>query len=91
MTQRILKYEVPAYGRHFSMAAQDFVPLCVQMQNGKPCLWAVVTAVGEVKSLLVNLTVLGTGHEFDLDQVGRYVGTFQQDGFVGHVFCEVVK
>lgn len=91
---RILKYDVVIGRRSFRLDAKEFKPLCVQMQNGKPFLWAVVETpdfTEESRVVVVVITVIATGQNFDANTTGQYVGTFQQDGFVGHVFCEVVK
>ena len=62
-------------------------PLCVQMQNGEPYLWARVQ-VGS-PPCTTRFRVTGTGH--DLGAVGRYIGTFQLHGvgsLVFHVFAD---
>lgn len=61
-------------------------PLCVQMQDGKPCLWARVT-VGN-PTLIHHFRIAGTGHELG-DNVGRHIDSFQTlSGLVFHVFAE---
>jgi len=63
--------------------------LCVQMQDGIPCMWAMVdTSTMERERRLFR--ILGTGHPADND-VGKYVGTYQMMGgsLVFHVFEEV--
>lgn len=93
-SHRILKYDVVIGHRSFRLDAKEFKPLCVQIQDGKPFLWAVVETPDFTEKsvvVVVVLTVIATGQNFDASTAGRYVGTFQQDGFVGHVFCEVVK
>lgn len=99
---KILKYEIPNdRPLKFTIEAAEFKPLCVQMQRGVPCLWAMVTEhplevtslVGPLMSLGVVVTVLVTGARYrDLvERIGDYVGTFQDGGFVGHVFVRVLK
>lgn len=99
---KILKYEIPNdRPLRFSIEAAEFRPLCVQMQRGVPCLWAMVTEhplevtslVGPLMCLGVVATVLVTGKGYsDLaERIGEYVGTFQDGGFVGHVFVKVLK
>ena len=66
-------------------------PLSVQMQNGVPCLWAIVDpAMGET---LHNVWIHGTGHEVDPLVAGHFVGTFQalNGSLVFHVFCIPTK
>lgn len=57
--------------------------LCVQLQKGDPFIWALVDEkAAHVKR---EIEIFGTGH--DMPPVTRkYIGTFQQDGFVWHVF-----
>lgn len=63
------------------------VPLCVQVQHGAPCLWALVdsTAPKESKSIVIH----GTGHSIS-ETVGQYLGTFQLDNgyLVFHAFLK---
>ncbi len=60
--------------------------LTVQMQNGYPCLWAVVNP----KNSLVdrNFSIHGTGHPLPMRGVGNYIGTYQQaeGALVWHLF-----
>jgi hypothetical protein len=61
-------------------------PLCVQLQHGKPCLWALVDpSRAEVARTVF---IFGTGNPAPVAGVTNYVGTFQQaDGrLVWHVF-----
>jgi hypothetical protein len=62
--------------------------LTVQMQNGQPCLWALVDTSNPINQR--HIQVRGTGH--DCSDAGRYIGTFQMENgeLVFHVF-EVVK
>jgi len=63
--------------------------LSVQMQNGKPMMWARVET--EVSYALRRFAVRGTGHEMWGDE-GRFIGTFQLTdiGLVFHLF-EVIR
>jgi len=60
--------------------------LCVQMQRGIPCIWALVDpkAITEERTF----RVYGTGQQIEKDSVGRYIGTFQMRGgdLVFHLF-----
>ena len=61
--------------------------LSVQMQNGVPCLWAVVdTDAPKIKRII---HVYGTGHPME-SHVHRYISTFQMQGgaLVFHAFEE---
>ena len=55
--------------------------LTVQLQGDVPTLWASVDP--EAQRATRVLTIIGTGREAP---EGRYVGTWQQDGFVWHLF-----
>jgi hypothetical protein len=58
--------------------------LTVQMQNGEPCLWALVDA--HLPTTNRKILIRGTGH--DASGVGRYISTFQMKGgaLVFHAF-----
>lgn len=63
--------------------------LSVQMQFGRPCLWALVDpdAPAECRSI----TICGTDHDVPLG--GKFIDTFQVEGgkFVFHVFDTTPK
>lgn len=60
-------------------------PLCVQVQNGMPCIWMAVDS--KWKCAKVRVRTFGTGHE-DITPDMDYVGTYQLHGgdLVFHVF-----
>jgi hypothetical protein len=59
--------------------------LCVQVQLGTPCLWALVYPDAKMETR--DFRVIGTGHPIERDP-GDYIGTFQLNGgaLVFHVF-----
>ena len=61
--------------------------LCVQVQNGQACLWALVNA--DAPPARRGIFIHGTGHEVNR-LAGKYIGTFQLMGgaLVFHVFEE---
>jgi hypothetical protein len=61
--------------------------LSVQIQKGRPCIWALVDP--DAQSEVRRLCVRGTGHTLKGNE-GRYIGTFQAMGgdLVMHVFEE---
>lgn len=64
--------------------------LCVQTQNGKPCIWAMVDP--EKQKEFRNLEIFGTGHTIN-DKIDRiYIGTYQLNGgaLVFHVFERII-
>lgn len=84
---RIYKYPFPDFtGNQFDVLLPIGAKvLCVQVQNLKPCIWALVDtdAAHEPR----RFTFYGTGHQCD-ENPDDYVGTFQmQDGtYVFHLF-----
>lgn len=61
--------------------------LSVQVQNNKPCIWALVDPKAPMKEKVIE--VFGTGKEVPCDGISRtFIGTFQlQDGmWVFHLF-----
>lgn len=60
--------------------------LCVQLQRGQPCIWALVDT--DAPLVTRNFAWRGTGHDVDPCAVGQYVGTIQlQSGeLVFHLF-----
>jgi hypothetical protein len=58
--------------------------LCIQLQNGKPCIWAEIEK--GVPCTEVTLISVGTGHGA-VPEAMRYLGTVvQPDGLVFHVY-----
>lgn len=85
---RVYKYSLLPLGDWISLHLPDgAVPLCVQVQDGEPCLWARVNV--DAPPVLHHFRIAGTGHALD-DKVGRYTGTFQLHGgaLVFHVFAD---
>lgn len=58
--------------------------LTVQMQNNVLVLWALVDPLQSIKKKRI-FRVFATGEESQFDNF-KYIGTFQQNWFVGHVF-----
>ena len=61
--------------------------LTMQIQAGIPVVWALVNTESPTKK--VRFLTWGTGWDMD-DDSGEYVGTFQESGFVWHVFMKEV-
>lgn len=86
--QRVFKYPLPLlYDWVRIPMPRGAEPLCVQMQDGRPCMWARVDIDEPV--VTHHFRVAGTGHDLD-DEVGRYIGTIQMHGgdLVLHVFAQ---
>jgi len=60
--------------------------LCVQAQNGKPCIWAMVDIEADKDERTFH--IYGTGHPVETGANLIYIGTFQQNNgvFVFHLF-----
>ena len=59
--------------------------LCVQVQHGRPTLWALVDPEKKLEDR--RFFVHGTGNPIHSDaKVKCYIGTVQINGFVWHVF-----
>jgi hypothetical protein len=56
----------------------------VQIQQGQPCMWAIVNA--RLTTKMRKFKVVGTGHGFELMPDDTFIGTFQMGDFVGHLF-----
>jgi len=59
--------------------------LSVQMQHGRPCLWALVNELAKIEKIVV--AIYGTGNPMPEDP-GVYISTFQipEHGLVFHAF-----
>jgi hypothetical protein len=82
----IFKYEVPL-ADYFSLempAGADI--LTIQVQNERPCLWAIVDKDAPMKTR--RFATYGTGWELPPEEfLGKYAGTVQRNfGLVWHIF-----
>ncbi len=85
MPQVIWKFPLEvADGQMIEMPAHAKI-LHVQMQDGKPCLWAYCDPEQPKQPRLIR--TIGTGHPIP-DESLTYIGTYQTDGgrLVWHVF-----
>jgi hypothetical protein len=58
--------------------------LCVQMQNGVPMLWEMHDDL-EFEQVVRTFEIVGTGWKIE-DVERKYISTFQDEGYVFHVF-----
>lgn len=58
-------------------APQNFEPLCINIQQGTPFLWALVDP--DTPQTTHYIRVSGTGHEIRED-IAKYIDTFQMHG-----------
>ncbi len=84
MNRTIYKYPITHAGRANIKMPEGARILDIQVQHGKPVLWAMVdTSASEVYR---RLAVYGTGRDVDYPEA-NYLGTFQDlAGLVFHVF-----
>lgn len=86
MNQAIHKYQLAIRDTEINLPC-GAKPLCIQMQNGLPCLWAIVDPSAIEES--VKVICRGTGHEFQGNE-DYYLGTVQESGgaLIWHFFTE---
>jgi hypothetical protein len=84
--KKIYKYELPPCpGVVTTIRDEIFQFLEVQMQNGKPTLWALVDPEATIEEP-THIMSFGTGWEIPND-VDKYIGTLQDsEGYVWHYF-----
>ena len=84
----IYKYEIETTDTQVLKLPQGAKILCVQVQNEKPCIWALIDTY-EDDLYAHTITIVGTGHSVP-DNFGahNYLGTYQLQGgaLVFHVF-----
>jgi hypothetical protein len=79
MSKVIYKYEVD----NIVVMPHKAEILTVQLQNGRPWIWALVDT--EKPSVERNFNVIGTGWEIE-ECNHKYIATFQDGDMVWHVF-----
>lgn len=82
----IYKYPFPIGDRFTLALPKGFQILSVQVQNGTPCIWALVKT--ESPEEIVRFRVFGTGHDITNVKTCIHVGTIQMGSYVWHVFQE---
>jgi hypothetical protein len=60
--------------------------LSVQMQNGAPCIWAIVDT--EAKTESRTIAIIGTGNDCWCSR-WQFIGTVSDGPFMWHVFADV--
>lgn len=88
--QAIYKYPLSDLKSAQTVSAPIVRPLCVDYQDGKPCLWAVVD--GERSPVDVIVVRMATGKGFvSHHAVGEYMNTTvaASEPFVWHWFCRL--
>ena len=84
MAKQIWKYRITPYYTSIGMPKGAEV-LTVQTQNGCPCMWAMVDSDQRIE--VRTFQAYGTGHALpDTPTEKKYIGTFQMDVLVFHLF-----
>ncbi len=76
-------HKFPFYNTPFIHMPEGAKALTVQLQDGLPVIWAEVET--DRPKVPRRFLLVGTGHAMT-DEPTAYVGTFQDGGFVGHIF-----
>ena len=87
MEKTIWKYELEITDNQNILMPIGAEILTVQMQDGTPCLWALVNPKAEMESIVIE--IYGTGTDlYDMGTARKYISTFQAEngGLVFHVF-----
>lgn len=87
MSGRVYKYPLLLGDWTSVRMPEGALPLCVQVQDGAPCLWARVDI--DKPPVTHHFRIAGTGHDLG-SNVGRHIDSFQLHGgaLVFHVFAE---
>lgn len=84
--RKIYKYQIPPVDIKFKMKIPGRI-LTVQLQNGRPMIWAEVNTEIDLEEIKErSFEIYGTGTEIDYDMI--YVGTYQMEEFVFHLYEE---
>ena len=79
----IYKYQIPYDFTEVNIPEGAEI-LSMQLQNGIPCIWAMVdTGQPKIKRKFM---IVGTGKELHPCVLHTFIGTYQVPGFVFHVF-----
>lgn len=89
MKRTILKYEIKIKNEFYIEMPHAAKILDVQMQNGEPHIWALVTTGNKTSTRYFRF--FGTGEPFDISPNDRYVGTIQTPGFEWHLYEVIVS
>lgn len=86
MIKVVWKFEFEIIDKFEISMPRDCEILTVQVQNGTPCIWALVNPDVVQEKRVFRLA--GTGHDihYDMGVDYKYIGTFQLDVLVFHLF-----
>jgi hypothetical protein len=86
MTRTVWKFDLETVDEQTISVPKGAQFLSLQMQHGKPRIWALVDP--NAREYPVDIRIAGTGHELP-DSPGNFLGTFQlhDGGLVFHAFA----
>ena len=86
MSKKIFKYQLETTSIQEIEMPQGSEILCIQTQNGIPCIWALVEQNATVTKR--KFLIVATGHSLPKNRNIKYIGTYQlSDGrMVFHCF-----
>lgn len=82
-SRAVWKYPIPLQGAVTLDVPKGGTFRTIQMQR-EPCVWVEVDPNAPTESR--RLYVIGTGQPFDTNDVTKYIGTWQNGGFVWHLY-----
>lgn len=88
----IYKYSLQVAETQLIDMPQDSKLLCVQIQSGIPCIWAIVDPEKPMRTRKIIMGGTGTHDplQFELDQrEAAYIGTVQVGRYVWHYFVKL--
>lgn len=80
----IYKFTLEVAARQYIMMPMGRRILSVQMQHGKPCIWAEVDSDISMQQNVILMR--GTGQALGDAERSKYIGTIQDGGLVWHVY-----
>ena len=87
---KIYKYELSFENRNFVRMPEKSEIMDIQMQNGKPVMWALVEP--DSREIVVRINVYMTGFVIQQEALkDEYLATIQDSGLVYHFFMNYEK
>ena len=83
ITNTIWKYQIDSSDCKIEMPEGAKI-LSLQVQGGVPCIWVRVNPDKPIE--IRRFITYVTGSSDDIDPYSRYIGTYQIQWFVGHIF-----
>lgn len=84
MSAVVRKYPIEVVDAFTIDMPQDAEVLCIQLDNGRPCIWARIILENPVKARRFRLFTTGQILEMPADNGGDYVGSVQSESGTRH-------